>query len=69
MRYFSIIDHTTKLGMKDLLKEQEWWVERDSNLIPPQYRPNALTTKPCSLDHSKIIYWSTVPNEIVTIDF
>ena len=38
----------TKLEMKDLLKVQQWWVERDSNLIPPQYRPNALTTTPCS---------------------
>ena len=45
---FFVIDHTTKLGMKDLLKDQQWWVERDSNLIPPQYRPNALTTTPCS---------------------
>ena len=46
MRYAT--DHTTKLGMKDLLKDQQWWVERDSNLIPPQYRPNDLTTTPCS---------------------
>ena len=45
-----VIDHTTKLGMKDLLKDQQWGVERDSNLIPPQYRPNALSTTPCSLD-------------------
>ena len=45
---FFVIDYTTKLGMKDLLKVQQWWVERDSNLIPPQYRPNALTTTPCS---------------------
>ena len=41
-------NHTTKIGMKDLLKAQQWWVERDSNLIPPQYRMNALTTAPCS---------------------
>ena len=34
--------------MKDLLKDQQWWVEKDSNLIPPQYRPNALTTTPSS---------------------
>ena len=34
--------------MKDLPKDQQWWVERGSNLIPPQYRPNALTTTPCS---------------------
>ena len=34
--------------MKDLLKAQQGRVERDSNLIPPQYRPNALTTTPCS---------------------
>ena len=31
---FCVTDHTTKLGMKDLLKDQQWWVERDSNLIP-----------------------------------
>ena len=40
--------HATKPGMKDLLKAQQWWVERDSNLLPPQYRANALTTTPCS---------------------
>ena len=45
---FFVTDHTTKLGMKDLLKAQQWWVERDSILIPPQYMPNALTTTPCS---------------------
>ena len=39
---FFVIDHTTKLGMKDLLKDQQLCVERYSNLIPPQYRPNAL---------------------------
>ena len=45
---FFVIDHTTKLGMKDSLKDQQWWVQRYSNLIPPQYRPNALSTAPCS---------------------
>ena len=45
---FFVTDHTTKLGMKDLLKDQQWWVARNSNLIPPQYRPNALTTTPFS---------------------
>ena len=45
---FFVNDHTTKLGMKDLLKDQQWRVERDSNLIPPQYRPNALAATPCS---------------------
>ena len=42
-------------GMNDLLKAQQWWVERDSNLIPPQYRPNALTTTPCSRILSSVI--------------
>ena len=66
---FFVIDHTTKLGMKDLLKDQQWWVERDSNLIPPQYRPNALTTTPCSpLRHAPPyamlpLYVSHVPRE------
>ena len=41
-----VIDHTPKLGMKDLLKVQQGRVERDSNLIPPQYRTNALITTP-----------------------
>ena len=45
---FFVTDHTTKLGMKDLLKAQQWRVGRDSNLIPPQYRTNALTATPCS---------------------
>ena len=45
---FLVTDQTTKLEMKDLLKDQQLWVDRDSNLIPPQYRPNALTTAPCS---------------------
>ena len=45
---FFVICHTTELGMKHLLKAQQWWVEGDSNLIPPQYRLNALTTTPCS---------------------
>ena len=49
---FFVTDHTTKLGMKDLLKDQQWWVERDSNLIPHLYRLNALTTTPCSLSVS-----------------
>ena len=31
--------------MKDLLKDQQWSFERDSELTPPEYRPNALTTK------------------------
>ena len=48
---FCVTDHTTKLGMKDLLKAQQWWVERDSNLLPPQYRANALSVTPCSLSH------------------
>ena len=41
---FFVTDHTTKLGMKDLLKAQQWWVEIVLNLLPPQYRKNALTT-------------------------
>ena len=45
---FCVTDHTTKLGMKVLVKDQQWGVERDSNLIPPQDRTNALTTIPCS---------------------
>ena len=27
-----VIDHTTKLGMKDLLKAQQRWVEKDSSI-------------------------------------
>ena len=45
---FWSLNNTTKLGVKDLLKDQQWRVERDSNLIPPQYRPNALTTTLCT---------------------
>ena len=43
---FFVINRTTKLGMKDFFKDQQWRVERDSNLIPLQYRSNALTTNP-----------------------
>ena len=44
---FFLIDHTTKLGMKDLLKTQQWWVERFEP-DTAQSMPNALTTTPCS---------------------
>ena len=49
-----VLDHTTKLRIKELLKAQQWWVERDSNLIPSQYRSNALTTTPCSLQNNLV---------------
>ena len=48
LRYILSYDHTTKLEMKNLLKTKQWWVGRDSNLIPAQYRLNAITTTPCS---------------------
>ena len=51
----SLIIPLTKLGMKDLLKNQQWRVERDSNLIPPHYRPNALTTTPSSTLNCQIL--------------
>ena len=34
--------------MQDLFKDKQWCVQRDSKLIPPQYRPNALTIAVCS---------------------
>ena len=62
-------DHTTKLGMKDLLMAQKWWVERDSNLIPSQYRLNALTTTSCPFSSrtqvrfKSMSRWSKAPME------
>ena len=41
-------DHTAKLVTELLLNAQQWWVERNSNLIPRHYRLNDLTTKLCS---------------------
>ena len=53
-----VTDHTTKLGIKDLFKPQQLWIERYSNLIPPQYNTNALTTTPTVQFGPEFLGWS-----------
>ena len=71
-RFFSakcvlfVINHTTKLGMKDLLKDQQLWVERDSNqqhlanfskILTDCVKPYQSCRNPCRVFHTS---WNIV---------
>ena len=49
-----VIDHTTKIGMKDLLNDQQWCVERDSILIPLE-SGQIWTSETISVEHISVM--------------